>query len=130
MVNCITEAFDLGEYPGSSWDFYISPCHSIVKRLNTLMVHHSRSAREVSPNEPLLKDEWLIAMFGPFPTKYDYEHIPERYDYHFIFQKGGQWLHRDGPGEPITPVNKEELFEYFETRGYPPQYFAVRRVEE
>lgn len=129
MVNCITAAFYLDEYQGSSWDFYISPSCSIVEQLNTLMGPFSRKVREVTLDEALLEEEWLIAMFGPFPVKWDYEGIPELYDYHFIFFHEGKWLHRDGPGVPITYVN-EELFEYFETRRYPPQYFAVRRVEE
>ena len=130
MENCITAAFRLDNYQGSLWDFYIYPSRSIIEQLNTLMRPFSRVVREVSEDEILLEDEWMIAMFGPFPTKYDYEHMPEKYDYHFIFLKEKQWMHRDGPGAPITPVNKEELFEYFETRGYPPQYFVVRRVEE
>ena len=130
MVNCITEAFDLGEYPGKPMDFYIRSSCSSLEQLKKLMEPFSRSVREVSLDETLFEGEWLIALFGPFPTKFDYEHLPSEYDYHFIFKKGDQWFHRDGQGAPITLVDTEELFGYFESKKVFPQYFAVKRVEE
>ena len=130
MVNCFTEAFDLDEYPGSSMDFYIKSSRSALEQLKKFMEPFSRSVREVTLDDVLFEGEWLIALFGPFPTKFDYEHLPSEYDYHIIFKRGEQWMHRDGKGAPITPVDTEELLEYFESKKVKPQYFAVRRVEE
>ena len=131
LQNCITEAFDLGEYPGEAMDFFISPNRSSLEQLKNFMEPLSRSVREapLGDSESLSEGEWLIVLFGPFPTKYDYEHLPAEYDYHFIYKKGDKWFHRDGKGAPITPVDSEELFKYFKSKKVIPQYFAVKRVE-
>lgn len=80
------------------------------------------------PGEPLLENEWLIAFIGFFPTHWDYEGIADNYDCHFILKTGGFWMHRPGAGKEIVEAKKED----FLSGGpkYPPQYFAVKRVEE
>lgn len=130
--NCITAASKIEDiFSGSALDLYISPRRSRLEQLNELIGPMGRKFREIkNPEEISLEEgEWLTAMFGPFPKKVNYEGIPEEFDYHFIFQEGDIWKHRDGIGEPITNVEKD-LFEFFISKGYQPHYFAVKQVED
>lgn len=128
MQNCITSAFKIEPYDGSSWDLYIYPKRycSTLEQLNTLMNPLGRICRSLENQDSLLEEgEWLIGFYGPFPTKY-YEGIPELWDYHVIFKEDNVWKHRDGKGQPITEVS-EDLFQYFRGHEIELQYFAVKK---
>lgn len=126
MQNCITAAFKLEPYDGSSWDLYIYSNRSVLEQLNTLMNPLGRSCRSLTTEEDILQEgEWQICFFGPFVTKRDYEGTPEAWDYHVIFKEDDVWKHRDGQGKPIEVIG-EDLFEYFRGRGIEPKYFAVK----
>lgn len=130
MRNCITASFKIEPYNGSSYDFYLSRKSSLCEDLNSLMNPLGRVCRSLKTQEdPLQEGEWLIAFFGPFVTKRDYEGTPEDWDYHVIFFEDNVWKHRDGKGAEITEVS-EDLFDYFVGKHkINPQYFAVKQVE-
>ena len=128
MRNCITAAFKIEPFEGSSWDLYISPSSSVLEQLNTLMHPLGRVCRSIeTPMSPIEEEEWIIAFFGPFVTKCDYEGFPEAWDYHVIFFEDGVWKHRDGKGAEITKVS-DDVFTYFENHRISPSYFAVKAI--
>lgn len=90
----------------------------------------NRSCRRLKyEKDSLEEDEWLIAFYGFIPLHYDYEGIPDMYDYHFMKYEDGVWMHRPSIGKDICPV-PSEVISAFKAEGYSPQYFAVKRIED
>lgn len=86
--------------------------------------------REISPNDPMSDNEWLIAFFGFVPCEWDYERRVTRRDYHLVLYENGIWTHRMTWGADSTEANFDELVTAYSSAGYPPHYFAVKRNAE
>ena len=130
MYNCMTSALKIEDMNiTSNLDLWYSRNPEDEIREKIEKAHLNRKLRRLeNENSPLEEGEWLIAFFGFIPYKFDYEGRPEMWDYHFIYMENGKWMHRSHIGAEITEIEKD-LFKNFEVAGYPPQFFAVKRVE-
>ena len=129
FVNCMSYALDVeGRNLGPfKLDLYYS--HGLPE--NEIRYAAEKLGRKIrkleNKDDPLNEGEWLIAFFGFIPIRYDAFLESYLYDYHFI-KFDGQWMHRRYINSKITPV-REELFLEFESQGFEPMYFAVKRME-
>ena len=86
------------------------------------------ACRKVEPNDSLKEGEWLVAFFGFWATKFDYEGRPEVWDYTFARQENdGTWTERASIGAEVTTIDDiEKMISNFQKIGIEPLFIAVK----
>lgn len=128
FVNCMTAALKIENENISPLDLNLWYSRNPENEIREKCERLNRSCRRLeNEGSPLEEEEWLIAFFGFIPLHRDYEGRVDQYDYHFIFHDGNKWLHRPSKGKEICTVS-DNLIADFTNAGFPPQFFAIKRV--
>lgn len=129
MVNCLSHALKtegISSHPGNL-DWYLTPEQAVQEKCEEF----KRKSRKMSGLEDKLEEnEWMVAMFGFFVIRTDYDGYPTLKDYHLVLKEDdGRWTHRKTWGAEIETVDMAELLKAFEKEKIPVQYFAICESE-
>ena len=129
MRNCMTYALDIENMELKSTDSILTP-YDVRNSFEKLGNEFRRKFRKLdSENSPLFEGEWLILFLGLKVVHRDYEHIPDKWEYHFARKVNGVWLNRPDYGsEEVVPFLDEERDEMV-SDGYQLSFFAIRKDE-
>lgn len=131
MFNCLTYALQIEDIDIADTDLMLWYSRFPEKAIQEKCKKFGRKCRSLENEYSEIHDsEWIIAFYGFIPIHWDYEGLPDQWDYHFMRKVDNIWIHRPYIGATEILVVPEETRRAFINEGYPPLFFAISKVEE